>query len=204
MRTYKYNLPEMLSARQLVDMCVKADMSMVKIKDVYGLPHQSYVANYITKLKNQDPPFEGYEPFDKNEVIKWLKKDNLTMSEVAEHFGLTKNGLMTYCKLYDVDVRKPDREQIKKKLAEGIPGQAIADYYGMGIQYIYMSQLKATETKCTEADDLDAAEAQLKKKLDSLKKRIASLDKLREEYEKSLSQIAEAKKTSKKKERLEI
>ena len=67
-----------------------------------------------------------------------------------------------------------------------------------------MSQLKATETKCTEADDLDAAEAQLKKKLDSLKKRIASLDKLQKEYEKSLSQIAEAKKTSKKKERLEI
>lgn len=106
-------LSKLPSAREIVDMRVKSDMSLIKIKEACGLSHQHYVANYIAKLKNQDPPFEGYEPFDKNEVIEWLQKDNLSLSEVAAHFGITEDSLMAYCKLYDVDVCTTEREKAK-------------------------------------------------------------------------------------------
>ena len=190
-KPYKYNLPKVAETRQLVDMRVKAGMTLEEINGIYNLPHVSYLSQYLRKLGNEVPPFGGYDPLGKQKVIEWLNKKDLTMQQVAEHFGITQKGLLAYCKMYRINVRKPDIEEIKKLRSEGVSGSDIAAYYGVAPQYAYVK----TRDNAVNLDtvDLDEAEKATIKKIDQLTKRMESTQRRIDNYKKDLEEIRKKK-----------
>lgn len=141
MRHYIYNLPEMTTIEELIDMRVFKGMTLDEIKDIFDLPVNSYIANFIKKQKNMDPPYNGYDPLDKKKVQEFFRKEGATRESAAKAFNISVKGMESYCSLYDIVQNSDINDIVMKQIGLESPADAV-NYLGQSKTWYYTHKRK--------------------------------------------------------------